>query len=191
MLPARRASPILALATLGVAVTVFVSACAPATAPPPSTPAAPAVSSAVSPVPSSAAIPAPTPGGVPPTVVGRVVPSPGVAPVAVASPSVAPAAARVTITSAPAFDPALVSVSRGQLVQWVNTGRSPQTVTDDPTRVTNSNNAVLPAGAQPWDSGVLNSGQTFTYVFNTPGDYTYTSLPDELQGLIGHITVAN
>ena len=187
MLPSHRALPVLAFAAVGVAVTVFVSACAPATAAPQSAPAAPAVS----PVPSSAAIPAPTPGGVPPTVVGRVVPSPGVAPVAVASPSVAPAAARVTITSAPGFDPPLVSVSRGQSVQWVNTGRSPQTVTDDPTRVSNPNSAVLPTGAQPWDSGVLNSGQTFTFVFNTPGDYTYTSLPDELQGLIGHITVGS
>ncbi len=74
-------------------------------------------------------------------------------------------------------------------MQWTNTSRSPQTVTDNPVLVSNPNDAALPPGAQPCDSGVVNSGQTFTYAFNTPGDYTYTSLPAELQGLIGHITV--
>jgi plastocyanin len=84
----------------------------------------------------------------------------------------------------------MLAISRGQSVQWINSGRSPQTATDNPALVSNPNNAALPTGAQPWDSGVLNSGQTFTYVFNTPGDYTYTSLPAELQGLVGHSTVS-
>jgi plastocyanin len=100
-----------------------------------------------------------------------------------------PAAAQVSITATPAFEPPAVTISRGQAVRWTNTGRSPQTVTDDPAKVSNPNDAVLPPGAQPWDSGVLNSGQTFRYTFSTPGDYAYTSLPAELKGMIGHITV--
>jgi plastocyanin len=179
---------IVVFAVVGVGATVFVSACTPVTAAPASAPAAPIVSPAVSPVPSSAAIPAPTAGGAQPTVVGRAVPVPSAAPAAVASPPAVPAA-QVSITAAPAFDPPTVSISRGQSVRWTNTNRSPQTVSDDPTRVSTPGDAVLPPGAQPWDSGVLNSGQTFTYVFDTPGEYTYASLPGEAQRLIGHITV--
>jgi plastocyanin len=181
----------LVYAAVGVAVAVFVSACAPATAAPASAPTPPAASPAVSPVPSSAALPAPTPGGAQPTVVGRAIAVPSAAPAVVASPSAVPVAAQVNITAAPAFDPAAISISRGQAVQWTNMDRAPETVTDDPARVSNSNSAALPPGAQPWDSGVLNTGQSFTYIFSTPGTYTYTSLPGELRGLIGHITVSN
>jgi plastocyanin len=187
MLQVRHLSTVV-FAVVGVGVTVFVSACAPAIAAPASAPAAPVVSPAVSPVPTSAALPAPTPGGAQPTVVGRAVPVPSLAAVAIASPSAVPAA-RVIITAAPAFDPPAVSISRGQSVQWTNMDRSPQTITDDPARVSKPSDAVLPSGGQPWDSGVLNTGQTFTHIFNVPGDYTYSSLAGEAQGLIGHITV--
>jgi plastocyanin len=71
----------------------------------------------------------------------------------------------------------------------VNVGRAPQTVTGDPAKVQNKADAQLPPGAEPWDSGALNTGQSFAHRFDTPGDYTYTSLPAEGQGLVGHITV--
>ncbi len=77
----------------------------------------------------------------------------------------------------------------GDTVAWVNQGRAPQTVTADPARVSDPSHAIVPPGAQPFDSGVINPGQTFTHRFEAPGDYTYTSLPYEQQGMIGHITV--
>src|SRR5437870_4724236 len=66
---------------------------------------------------------------------------------------------------------------------------APQTVTGDPAKVQNKADALLPSGAQPWDSGTLNTDQTFAHRFDTPGEYTYTSLPAEGQGLVGRISV--
>jgi plastocyanin len=100
-------------------------------------------------------------------------------------------AVRITITPDRRFEPAQVTVNRGDAVQWVNTGRVPQTVTADPTRAQSTANVMLPAGAQPWDSGVLNAGQTFTQSFDTPGTYQYISLSGEQQGMVGQITVKN
>jgi plastocyanin len=98
-------------------------------------------------------------------------------------------AARITITPDGKFDPPQVTVNRGDTVQWVNTGRSPQTVTANPALVQDAANVALPAGVQPWDSGVINTNQTYTRTFDTPGTYRYASLPDEGQGTIGQITV--
>jgi plastocyanin len=71
----------------------------------------------------------------------------------------------------------------------MNAGRAPQTVTDDPARAADKKNALLPAGAQPWDSGVVGGGAQYTKVFDVPGDYVYFSIPAEGQGLVGRITV--
>ncbi|MGI8855996.1 MAG: cupredoxin domain-containing protein [Thermomicrobiales bacterium] len=98
-------------------------------------------------------------------------------------------AAKVTITAARAFDPPQVTVNKGEAIQWVNAGRAPQTVTDDPARAADKKNALLPAGAQPWDSGVVGGGAQYTRVFDVPGDYVYFSIPAEGQGLVGRITV--
>ena len=87
------------------------------------------------------------------------------------------------------FLPTVTTVNAGDTVQWVNAGRAPQTVTGDPAKVQNKADSVLPSGAKPWDSGTINTGQTFAHRFDTPGEYTYTSLPAEGQGLVGRITV--
>jgi plastocyanin len=96
---------------------------------------------------------------------------------------------RITVTANRTFEPPSITVTAGDTVQWVNAGRAPQTVTGDPAKVQNKADAVLPSGAQPWDSGTLNTGQTFAHRFDTPGEYTYTSLPAEGQGLVGRISV--
>ncbi|MCA9878932.1 MAG: hypothetical protein KC442_14165 [Thermomicrobiales bacterium] len=121
--------------------------------------------------------PLPTVGGIAPTVVG-------------AAPTVSSApAATVTLTPDFRFDPAQVTIRSGQAVQWINAGRSPQTVTGDPARVTDSAHVALPAGAAPWDSGVLNAGEPYVQIFAVPGDYTYVSIPQEQAGMTGHILV--
>ena len=87
------------------------------------------------------------------------------------------------------FQPAAITVARGTTVQWVNTGVMPHTVTDDPSKAARPSNAALPSGAQTWDSGQLNGGQSFSHTFDTPGDYTYFCIPHESLGMVGHITV--
>src|SRR4051812_19981447 len=161
----------------------------PADGPSPHPIASPGANSIASPVALSAVLAAPTRGGMPPTVVGLASP---VATAPAPSPSggaMLSAAVQISITADRRFDPAQVTINQGETVQWVNDGRAPQTVTADPVRAQNPANVVLPADAQPWDSGVLNSSQIFTRTFDTPGTYQYVSLPDEGQGMVGQITV--
>lgn len=155
--------------------------------------------------------PLPTEGGVPPTVVGAAptkaaagaavsgqsqnqVEQPGQpavpagSPAAAATPAATPAAT-VTLTPDFKFDPAQVTINKGETILWKNEGRSPQTVTDDPARAADKANAVLPNGAKPWDSGVLNYGETYTHTFDVPGDYVYFSMAKEKAGMVGKITV--
>jgi plastocyanin len=95
----------------------------------------------------------------------------------------------VRITPDGKLDPPEVTIDRGQRVQWQNQGRAPQALTDDPARAQDKSHAGFPAGAQPFDSGPLNSGQSFTQQFDVPGEYRYFSVPAEGQGLVGRITV--
>jgi plastocyanin len=166
-----------------------------------------------SPVAGAAPLPvgAPTAGGPPPTIVGAPGQGPAPQPNAiggfpvegaaspVASPAASPAAGTGTPTPTPAatvnitadrrFDPAQVSIGRGQAVLWQNIGRAPQTVTCDPRLVSNPSTVILPPGAQPFDSGVINSGSSYSHVFDVPGDYQYVSLPFESQNMTGRVTV--
>jgi plastocyanin len=95
----------------------------------------------------------------------------------------------VTMTDANQFMPANLTVPRGSTVVWTNTGQVAHTVTDDPAKAVNKANAVLPSGAQPWDSGLINGGQTFSHTFDVAGQYTYFCIPHETLGMIGRITV--
>lgn len=116
--------------------------------------------------------------------------APGTTAPGTAAPGAGPAAAtQVTITPDRAFSPPQVTIRTGQAILWVNGGRAPQTVTGDPNLAANKQDAALPAGAQPWDSGVLNPGGRYTHTFTTPGDYVYFSVPFERQGMVGRITV--
>jgi plastocyanin len=62
-------------------------------------------------------------------------------------------------------------------------------VTCDPRLVSDPSKVILPPGAQPFDSGVINSNTTYSHTFDTPGDYQYVSLPFEAQNMTGRVTV--
>lgn len=110
----------------------------------------------------------------------------------ITSPTAAPTpkpSVTVTITAEGKFNPANVTVNVGQAVMWVNDGRYPQTVTDNPTLALNKSHAALPNGAKPWDSGILNFKQNFVHTFDVAGDYQYFSIPFESKGVVGKVTV--
>lgn len=107
---------------------------------------------------------------------------------AAAEPEIEPAVT-VAITPEFTFDPPEVTIRAGEAVEWRNAGRSPQTVTGDPARVRVDGAVSLPEGAVPWDSGVLNNGETFVYAFDTPGEYVYVSLPQAENGMTGRVVV--
>lgn len=163
---------------------LFIAGCtaAPATptAQPPST--RPPVSTAVAvPSPSAAVSPSPSPG------VGAI-PSPSIAPLA--SPSAQVGAFTVQMTNQLRFEPAQLTVPRGTTVTWTNTSSVQHSVTDDASKAINKADAELPAGAQPWDSGLIDPGKTFEHAFDVPGTYKYFCIPHETAGMVGTIIVS-
>ncbi|MDQ3705556.1 MAG: cupredoxin domain-containing protein [Chloroflexota bacterium] len=57
------------------------------------------------------------------------------------------------------YSPGTINVQQGATVRWTNNGAAPHTVSS------------VPAGQ--FESGNMNSGQTFQFTFNTPGTYNY------------------
>ena len=84
--------------------------------------------------------------------------SPGASPAAspMASPGVGNAVAVAIVDYG--FDAAEIVVPVGTTVTWTNTGGVIHTTT---------------AQDGLWDSGILNTGETFSYTFDEPGTYAY------------------
>lgn len=59
------------------------------------------------------------------------------------------------------FSPSVITITTGTVVTWTNVGSFPHTTTSDI------------GSSDPWDSGTLNPGGTFTRTFNSPGVYGY------------------
>lgn len=87
------------------------------------------------------------------------------------------------------FTPATIRIRAGQTVRWVNGSDLPHTVTADPALARAEGSVLLPAGAQPFDSGMLAPGARFTRRFDVPGTYRYFCIPHEGAGMIGTIVV--
>lgn len=87
------------------------------------------------------------------------------------------------------FIPEHPVVSIGDTVVWINEGRLPHTSSDMPGKAAVVEHNVLPDGAQPWDSGLLETGEQYRRVFTVTGEYTYLCVLHEAAGMIGHLTV--
>ena len=87
------------------------------------------------------------------------------------------------------FAPAQLTVVEGQTVEWRNKSIMDHTVTADPRLAKNPANVVLPAGAQPFNSGHVKPGQVYRRTFTVPGVYRYVCLPHEGQGMTGTLRV--
>jgi plastocyanin len=96
----------------------------------------------------------------------------------------------VDMNDANQFRPADVTVPKGATVTWTNSGQVIHTVTDDPLKAINKSDAVLPGGAQPWDSGNVDGGARYSHTFDVAGQYTYFCIPHEALGMVGHVTVS-
>jgi plastocyanin len=97
--------------------------------------------------------------------------------------------ALVEMTDDLRFEPEELTVNVGDTVTWRNTGSIVHTSTDDPSKAQDPANAVLPEGAEPWDSGDVAGGEEFSHTFDTPGDYTYFCIPHETAGMVARLTV--
>ncbi|HEY1297548.1 MAG TPA: plastocyanin/azurin family copper-binding protein [Chloroflexota bacterium] len=95
----------------------------------------------------------------------------------------------VQLTDALRFDPMSLTVPKGTSVTWRNASQMSHTVTDDASKASNPSDVLLPDGTQPWDSGTLEPGQTFTHTFDVAGTYKYFCQPHEAAGMTATIVV--
>jgi plastocyanin len=87
------------------------------------------------------------------------------------------------------FDPEVVHVRAGQTVQWRNTALITHTVTDDQAKAMNPNDASIPAGATPFDSGDIPAGEVYSQTFTVPGTYKYFCRHHEGDEMFGTVIV--
>ncbi|HEV8379184.1 MAG TPA: plastocyanin/azurin family copper-binding protein [Tepidisphaeraceae bacterium] len=87
------------------------------------------------------------------------------------------------------FEPATATIRTGQTVRWDNTSIIWHTVTADPAAAKDPKHVALPAGAQPFDSGKVESGGNYWHTFTAPGTYRYICKPHESKGMLGTIKV--
>lgn len=88
------------------------------------------------------------------------------------------------------FHPTELTVQVGESVTWRNTSTGMvHTATGDPAEVMEPAHVQLPVGADPWDSGLISAGESWTHTFDVPGKYRYYCVPHELAGMVATITV--
>lgn len=95
----------------------------------------------------------------------------------------------VVMTDQLVYDPAVVTVPAGTTVQWHNTSSLVHTVTDVPDLAADMSDAQLPNGAQPFNSGNIAPGGTYSHTFEVAGTYRYFCIPHEADGMVGEILV--
>jgi plastocyanin len=95
----------------------------------------------------------------------------------------------VKMTGQNTFDAATITVPAGTTVTWLNDGTVPQSATFDPSKATNKADGAQPQGAQPFDSGLVQPGQSWSHSFTTPGTYRYFCIPNEGLGMTGTVVV--
>jgi plastocyanin len=95
----------------------------------------------------------------------------------------------VEMTDDLVFEPEELTLRVGETVTWRTTGTQPHSATCDPAKAANQDDAQLPEGAEPWDSGIITQGQEWSHTFETPGEYVYFCIPHEVMGMIGRLMV--
>ena len=103
-----------------------------------------------------------------------VAPGSASAPPASANPPASSAGGSTVVLLDNHFNPGSLTIAAGTTVTWQNKGLNFHTTT--------SFNGL-------WDSGVIGSGQTYSFTFSTPGTYKYYCRQHFLQGMTATITV--
>ena len=96
----------------------------------------------------------------------------------------------IMMIDAPAkYRPDAVTIKVGQTIKWINQGETVHTVTADPSQAPDPSWASIPKGAELFDSGYMNAGDSWSYTFKVPGVYRYFCLTHEEEGMKGEIDV--
>jgi len=95
----------------------------------------------------------------------------------------------VGMTNTMKFTPDTVRINRGETVVFVNSSLLAHTVTGDPSQSSVEGSALLPEGAEPFDSGMMDPEETFSHTFEVEGTYKYFCIPHEGAKMIGWVIV--
>lgn len=87
------------------------------------------------------------------------------------------------------FDPVGLVIAPGQIIRWVNADRGNSHTATAYHPVNDDRARRIPAGAEPWDSGYLLPGETFSITLGKVGIYDYFCIPHEMAGMVGRIIV--
>lgn len=87
------------------------------------------------------------------------------------------------------FEPYEIEIEQGESVLWFNGSSLVHTVTAHPDFATTKDSYQLPEGAEPFHSGLLIPGETYTHRFDVPGTYKYSCAAHEAEGMVGWIEV--
>ena len=87
------------------------------------------------------------------------------------------------------YEPDKITVPVGTTVEWKNDGAQVHDATDRHGLALLDSDVAYPAGAEPFDSGSIPPGQSFTYTFKVPGVYKYVCMPHEFGGMTGEVIV--
>ena len=88
-----------------------------------------------------------------------------------------------------AFMPAKIVIKVGQKVTWKDSSEVIHNVVDDAGKAINKADVHVPEGGKPFDSGLMQPGQTFARVFTAPGVYRYVCTLHEANGMKGVVVV--
>jgi len=87
------------------------------------------------------------------------------------------------------FVPAAITVNAGDKVVWKNSSPVIHNVVDDASKALSVVDVKLPSGVRPFDSGMLQPGQSYSRVFTEPGVYRYVCTLHEGSGMKGVVVV--
>jgi plastocyanin len=87
------------------------------------------------------------------------------------------------------YEPATLTIRVGTTVQWTNDGHQIHDATDRRDAALRASDVDYPSGAEPFDSGPMQPGQTYSYTFMVPGTYKYICIPHEFGGMTGEVIV--
>lgn len=87
------------------------------------------------------------------------------------------------------FMPQTIVINAGETVVWRNSSEVTHNVVADPGRAVYAIDVKLPSGVNPFGSGYLQPGQSFSHTFSVPGIYRYVCTLHETSGMKGVIIV--
>ncbi|MCB0089605.1 MAG: hypothetical protein KDE54_16980, partial [Caldilineaceae bacterium] len=70
------------------------------------------------------------------------------------------------------FEPAVVTVAPGSVIEWVNAGEAAHST------MSTADAASAAQAAESWDSGLLNTGESYKRTLATEGTYSYQDASD-------------